>query len=221
MRRRVFLSCFVAFGSVVFPNASQAISLNTAPDFLLPAPLYHGVAANADVVAQGAEKFITKLADDGIGFLGDQAITQDKQRAEFRKLLTRNFDMNTIARFSLGRHWRVATKQQRDEYMKLFKAMIIDVYSERFKDYQGQQIEVTGSRKEGERDILVHSKLTQESGPDVKVDWRVRKREGRYKVIDIIVEGVSMALTQRSDFSSVVQRGGGNMEALLVHLREN
>lgn len=218
MKHKVFLSCFVAVGALVSPFVVHAAPLDLKPS---SGASYQLVTANADAVAQGAEKFITKLADDGIGFLGDESISGEKQRAEFRKLLNRNFDMNTIARFSLGRHWRTASKPQRDEYMKLFKAMIIDVYSQRFSDYQGQTIEVTGSRKEGERDVLVHSLLTQESGPDVKVDWRVRKREGRYKVIDIIVEGVSMALTQRSDFSSVVQRGGGDMEALLVHLREN
>ena len=174
-----------------------------------------------DKASEGAEKFITKLADQGIAVLANEDASEAKQKKEFRRLLNNNFDMNTIARFSLGRYWRTASKAQRSEYLKLFKAMIIDVYSQRFSDYQGQVIEVKGSRKEGERDVLVHSLLTQEAGPDVKVDWRVRKRDGRYKVIDVIVEGVSMALTQRSDFSSVVQRGGGDMEALLAHLREN
>ncbi len=218
MKHKTFLSCFIAVGAVISPFVVHASALDIKPPASV---LYQPVTANVDAVAQGAEKFITKLADQGIGFLGDQTISQDKQRSEFRKLLNRNFDMNTIARFSLGRHWRSASKAQRDEYMKLFKAMVIDVYSDRFQDYQGQKIAVTGSRKEGERDILVHSLLTQESGPDVKVDWRVRQRDGKYKVIDVIVEGVSMALTQRSDFSSVIQRGGGNMDALLVHLREN
>ena len=213
------MSCYVAVGALNSPVTDHAATLTDIKP--AAATSYQLVTANADAVAQGAEKFITKLTDDGIGFLGDKTISGDKQKAEFRKLLNRNFDMNTIARFSLGRHWRTASKPQRDEYMKLFRAMIIDVYSQRFSDYNGQTIEVKGSRKEGERDILVYSVLSQESGPDVKVDWRVRKREGRYKVIDIIVEGVSMALTQRSDFSSVVQRGGGDMEALLVHLRQN
>ena len=90
-----------------------------------------------------------------------------------------------------------------------------------FSEYEGQEIEVVGSRAQNERDVLVNSILKQASGPDVKVDWRVRQRNGKFRVVDIIVEGVSMALTQRSDFSSVIQRGGGDIEALLSHLRKS
>lgn len=217
MKRTLFLSCLVAASVAVPVSLSHAFVIS--PDVSRSQTGYILVKAD-DPVALGAEKFITKLADDGIGFLADETITTAKQKAEFRKLLNRNFDLNTIARFSLGRHWRTANKAQRDEYVLLFKDMIVEVYSQRFSDYEGQTLTVTGSRKEGEKDILVHSLLEQDAGPDVKVDWRVRKRDGRYKVIDVIVEGVSMALTQRSDFSSVVQRGGGDMEALLAHLRE-
>ena len=109
--------------------------------------------------------------------------------------------------------------QQKKEYLSLFKDMVIDVYSKRFEDYNGQKIEVTRSRPEGKRDVLVSSILKQDGGPDVRLDWRVRKKGSQYKVIDVIVEGVSMSLTQRSDFASVIQRGGGEVEALLVHLR--
>ena len=217
MKRKLFLSCLVAAAVAVPVSSSHALVLSSD----LSKPNVRYVLVNADdPVSLGAETFITKLADDGIGFLADETITTAKQKAAFRKLLNRNFDLNTIARFSLGRHWRTANKAQRDEYVSLFKDMIVDVYSQRFSDYEGQTLTVSGSRKEGERDILVHSLLEQDAGPDVKVDWRVRKRDGRYKVVDVIVEGVSMALTQRSDFSSVVQRGGGKMEALLAHLRE-
>lgn len=182
----------------------------------------HVINVSSDVTTSaGAEEFITNFVDQGIGLLENDTLSKSKQKFAFRALLNKNFDLNTIARFSLGRHWRSATKTQRDEYLRLFKRMIVDVYSNRFNEYQGQNIEVLGSRQEGERDILVQSKLWQVNGPDIKIDWRVRQRDGRYRIIDIIVEGVSMALTQRSDFSSVVQRGGGNIEALLVHLRAN
>ena len=218
MKHRLLFSCAVFAG--MFCLAVQAYALHSYP--VTPQSSSSSITyISDDKASEGAEKFITKLADQGIAVLANEDASEAKQKKEFRRLLNNNFDMNTIARFSLGRYWRTASKAQRSEYLKLFKAMIIDVYSQRFSDYQGQVIEVKGSRKEGERDVLVHSLLTQEAGPDVKVDWRVRKRDGRYKVIDVIVEGVSMALTQRSDFSSVVQRGGGDMEALLAHLREN
>lgn len=219
MKRKLCLSCSVAAVVLAVPVFPEASPLSAFPyDAHSRSPSL--VRVSSDPMADGAEQFIDQLAHDGIGFLADESITTDKQRTAFRKLLNNNFDLNTIARFSLGRNWRTASKPQRDEYLKLFKDMIVQVYSERFSDYQGQTLNVTGSRKEGERDILVNSVLKQDGKPDVDIDWRVRNREGTYKVVDVIVEGVSMAMTQRSDFSSVIQRGGGDMEALLVHLRE-
>ena len=78
---------------------------------------------------------------------------------------------------------------------------------------------MTNARAEGKRDILVNSEVQAQNGQAIKVDWRLRDRKGSFKVIDVIVEGVSMSVTQRSDFSSVIQRGGGNIEVLLKHLR--
>jgi phospholipid transport system substrate-binding protein len=62
--------------------------------------------------------------------------------------------------------------------------------------------------------------VSPEGKPPVKVDWRVRNKDGRYKIVDVLVEGVSMSLTQRSDFSSVIQAGGGDVQVLLNHLKQ-
>ncbi len=98
--------------------------------------------------------------------------------------------------------------------------MIVEVYARRFSEYDGQKLEVRSSRRENEKDVIVSSVIADASGgQEIKVDWRLRNKGGKYRVIDVIVEGVSMALTQRSDFSSVIQRGGGNASVLLDHLR--
>jgi phospholipid transport system substrate-binding protein len=169
--------------------------------------------------AKGAEAFIDKMAQQGIGFLSNASIDDAARKGEFKKLLNNNFDMNTIGRFVLGRYWKSASDAQKTEYMGLFKKMIVEVYSRRFSDYQGQKLEVRGSRAEGAADILVNSAIVPTSGPEVGVDWRVRKKDGQYKIVDVIVEGVSMAVTQRADFASVIQRGGGDLNVLLAHLR--
>ncbi len=168
-----------------------------------------------------AKTFITKLADTGIGFLEKQDISQEEREKEFRKLLQKNFDMKTIGRFALGRYWKTSSKGQQAEYLRLFEEMIISVYSRRFSEYNGQELKVKKARPEGKKDVLVMSSIIQENGPEISIDWRVRKKkDGKLKVIDIMVEGVSMSLTQRSDFASVIQRGGGNVDILLAHLRK-
>lgn len=174
-----------------------------------------------DEIGQGAQNFIDNMAQRALNFLSDDKLSQDQKIERFENLLDDSFDMKTISRFSLGRYWRVASKPQRKEYFELFRRMVLDVYSKRFSDYTGQKFETKKYRKVGPHDFIVTAIVIDPEGdhPDVKVDWRVRYKENRYQVIDIIVEGVSMAVTQRSDFSSVIQRGGGNIQSLINHLK--
>lgn len=175
--------------------------------------------AGQDNVAEGAKNFIASMGDRGINFLGNQSMTDDAKKAEFRKLLNESFDMDTIARFSLGTYWKATTPAQQQEYLKLFNNMIVKVYSKRFSDYKGQKFEVKSARKESDKDSVVTSFIIPSDGPQVQVDWRVRNKGGSYRVVDIIVEGVSMSQTQRADFASVISRGGGSVDVLLNHLR--
>lgn len=177
------------------------------------------VATEADR-AENAKKFIHTLAETGIGFLEDQSLSDDERKKEFRGVLKDNFDMKTIGRFALGRYWKTSSDSQKEEYLELFEDMVVDVYSRRFSEYNGEGFEVLSARPQGKNDAIVASAIVPSSGPKISVEWRIReKKDGTLKVIDIMVEGVSMSLTQRSDFASVIQRGGGNIDVLLTHLR--
>lgn len=191
--------------------------------FLLVAASLVGAGGNAAHAAtkSDAQAFIERIADRGIGFLETHKGSPEKQRAAFRDLLRDNFDLNTIGRFAMGKYWRVATPQQRADYSRLFETMIVRVYSERFASYNGQKLSVDGSKELSDTDTMVQSRIipTDNSSP-VKVEWRVRKSGGTFKVVDIVVEGVSMSVTQRSDFSAVIEKGGGNVSVLIDHLRK-
>ena len=176
------------------------------------------LAASEDPLQIRAEKFIDEMANEAIGFLGNGALSDSQKTSRFKRLLKSKYDMPTIGRFALGRYWRVATDAEKKEYQKLFEKMVVDVYSRRFGEYEGQTLEVRSSRKDSERDVTVQSFIAADSGPEIQVDWRVRKKAGRYRVIDVVVAGVSMALTQRSEFASVIQRGGGDVAVLIDHL---
>lgn len=177
----------------------------------------------SDKKLERAQSFIQKLGDEAISVIADPNLSPESRRDAFKALLTQNFDMNTIGRFTLGRYWRVADTEQQKEFLRLFRDMILNVYSKRFEEYSGQTMTAVGARYEGKRDIIVLSQVQSPSGGNpIKVDWRVRNRgsDARpdYKVIDVIVEGISMSLTQRSDFASVIERNGGQIQPLLVHL---
>ncbi len=168
--------------------------------------------------ASGARNFVANMGDRAIGFLSDASLTFDQRKEEFRKLLEDSFDMETIGRFVAGSNWRKAYPKQREIYQNLFSKMIVNVYAKRLGDYKGEKFDVRSFRSEGKKDVLVTSYIMPKGNPEVRVDWRVRYKDGRYQVVDVIVEGVSMAITQRSDFSSVIQRGGGNFQVLLDHM---
>lgn len=167
----------------------------------------------------GAKSFVESMAKQGIDFLANPGLSADQRKAEFKKLLQGKFDIRSIGRFALGRYWNSATDAQKKEYQSLFEKMIVDVYSRRFGDYNGQDFQVGSARPEGQADSIVTTYIVPSDGPKVTVDWRIRYKDGNYKVIDVIVEGVSMATTQRSEFASIIQRGGGQIDALLSHLR--
>lgn len=170
---------------------------------------------------QGALNFVKATAEKGLTFLSRPNSTEAEKTAEFKKLLNNSFDMDSIARFSLGRYWNTANVAQKKEYTALFKKMVINVYTQRFGDYKGQKFEVKSARPVGNGDVLVMSQIIPTDGSDsIQVDWRVRNKAGTYKIVDVLVAGVSMSVTQRSDFSSVIQRGGGTIDVLINHLKQ-
>lgn len=174
---------------------------------------------SSELKAQEAKKMIEIMGETAVSFLGNTDLTTSQKEKVFRKILDANFDMRTIGRFVMGRNWKSASDQQKNEYQKLFKELVVKVYSERFGEYKGQDFQVDSVRSTGKSDFLVTSYIVPNNGSKAKVDWRVRDKNGKMKVIDIIIEGVSMTVTQRSEFASIIQRGGGDVEVLLTHLR--
>ncbi|AWK86632.1 MlaC/ttg2D family ABC transporter substrate-binding protein [Azospirillum thermophilum] len=175
------------------------------------------VLAQADA---GAGAFIQSLGNEAIATFSDKSVPRDQSVQKFRTLLYRGFDVPYIGRFVLGRFWNQATPQQQDEYQKLFEKMIVATYADRFVEYSGETFKITGSRPEGDTDAVVTTQIVRPNGPPVNVDWRVRKRDAGFKIIDVIVEGVSMSVTQRSEFASVISSSGGQIEGLLRAMRQ-
>lgn len=165
-----------------------------------------------------AKTRIDGLAKKAIATISNASLSDAQKEAQFATLLRSNFDTNAIGKFALGRYYRQATPAQQSEYNALFQKMVVKVYNQRFKEYSGQTVAVTGGRKdEKSGDILVNTQINQPGGGSpVPVDWRMRGG----KIIDVFVAGVSMSQTQRDDFAGVIQKGGGKVEALLEYLRE-
>lgn len=184
--------------------------------FLCFVPMVAQAAVDPAMRGKQAENKVLKLGDDVIAALESTVGSDADRKKSFTKILNKNFDMKAIARFSMGRYWAIATADEKKTYTKLFRKMVVKVYSNRFSEYSGQKFEVLGNKPAGRKDIVVNSKIIGAKGRPVKVDWRVRKN----RIIDVVVEGVSMSVTQRSEFASIIQRGGGKVAALITHLEK-
>jgi phospholipid transport system substrate-binding protein len=191
-------------------------SLLTAAFIVLAGALAPAIPAAA---AADPAAVVSNLGSRALEVLGKNA-PQSQRVARFRELLREDFDVPEISRFVLGRYWNVATEEQRAEFVKLFEEYIALAYSTRLAEYTGETFKVTGSRPDA-GGAIVSSQIVRPAGAaPVKVDWRLTGRNGAYKISDVSVDGISMAVTQRSEFASVIQHNGGQVQGLITMLRE-
>lgn len=192
--------------------------------FLLPALL--SLAATTSLLArpasatsvEGAVKLIEDLGERAIATLQDDSMNVSQREAAFGKILREGFDLNLIGRFVIGKYWRQANDEQRSDYLEAFSQYVIKTYARRLGGFQGQAFSVTGTKVTGEKkDVLVATAINRPSGPPIKAGWRVREIKGKLRIIDVIVAGVSMAVTQRQEFASVTRTQG--IEGLVQVLR--
>lgn len=177
------------------------------------------VSANA--TTDSAQRFIANLADNSLKTLTGPNIDKNERRRRFRTLLHNNFAVKTIGRWVLGRYWRKAKPAQIQEYFALFENFIIKTYADRFAKLSGISLTITKAVSKGKKDTIVYSKLRNDAGiKKVSIEWRLRNQNGQFRIIDVVVQGISMGLTQRDEFVSVIKKNGLGVEGLLQELRK-
>jgi phospholipid transport system substrate-binding protein len=168
--------------------------------------------------AQDARAFVGTLGQQAIQVLGPSVATAQRQ-ARFRELFHNDFDIPGIGRFVLGRYWRTATPQQQQEFLGLFQEYLVRAYSSRLSAYGGEPFRVTGARPNAD-ETVVTSEIIRANGSRVELDWYLIGGGGNYKITDVYVGGVSMKVTERDEFASVIQRNGGRVDGLIAQLRQ-
>ena len=162
---------------------------------------------------------MNKVWDSAVEVLNNKT-DPSLREARFRELFDTDFDCPGIARFVLGRYWRSASQEEQQEFVKLFENYVVFVYTTRLSNFGGEALKVSGSRSDGDGVIVSTDVISPGAAPPMKIDWRLVSDNGTYKISDVIVEGVSMMVTQRSEFASVVQRNGGQVRSLIAMMRE-
>ena len=162
---------------------------------------------------------ITNLGTQALQVLGKN-VGSEQRVARFRQLFTEDFDVSGIARFVLGRYWNIATEPQQQEFVRLFTDYIALAYSNRLAEYSGETLRVTGTRPAPDGSLVSSEIIRTNGAPPARVDWLLTQHDSAYKISDVVVEGISMATTQRSEFASVIQRNGGQVQGLIKALRQ-
>jgi phospholipid transport system substrate-binding protein len=176
-------------------------------------------AAGAAPSADAARALIEEVSAEVLAILSNQALPDRQKFDALVELLEQPIDLDLVARLILGRHWRTANDAQRQEYLALFREYALANLASKLHLYRGQSFEVTGAKVVSDKDALVTSRILSDGQPPLQVDWRLRERDGAGPVtIDLIVEGVSLIVTLRSEFGSVIERQG--FDGLLAELRQ-
>lgn len=173
----------------------------------------------APAQATNPADFVKNMGDKAFASLSEAGLTADERTKRFRSLLNEAFDLPRIARFTLGRYWRTASDEEKAEFVALFEKFVIQSYSNRFQDMSGQKLKVVGEREISASQALVLSEIEIPGKPPVKINWRVRSKDDMQKIVDVMVEGISMSVTQRDEFAAVIRQTGGKVGGLIKALR--
>lgn len=176
--------------------------------------------ASTAVAATEGGKFVSDLAARAVSELTTGDLAMAERVSRFRSMLTEAFDVPSIGRFVLGRYWRIASDSEKAEYLKLFEDFIVQTYIHRFNDFAGAQLRVLQTRNGQDGEVVATLDATLAGKPPARFDVRLKREESGFKIFDVVVEGISMSITQRDDFAAVIQRNGGKVEGLLASLRE-
>ena len=169
--------------------------------------------------AEAAATFLSAFRDQGTAVLADPDLGPDDRRAAVRRLLAASFDLQAISRFVLGKYWRRASLQERAEFRLLFEDYVAGNIARRLDDVGGETLKLGRARLERPGLAVVASRVVRAGRASVVVDWRLRHGTSGWRIIDVVVEGVSLALAQRAELTSIVRNSGGRVAPLLAKLR--
>ena len=187
--------------------------------FALITGMFFAFNANA-LDANKAENFIKEVTREGIEEIINSNVSQQEKDARFEKLFNTYLDLDYIGKFVLGRYWKTATPKQQQEFIDVYRAFNIKTWSKRFDEFKGKNFNFEGtSPSTSEGQIFVNTSVKMNEGAPVKVIWRV-KDGAKLKIVDIIIENVSLAVTARNEYTAYIKQAPNGVNDLIADLRK-
>tara|TARA_B100001093_G_C26678389_1_gene949337 strand:+ start:505 stop:1101 length:597 start_codon:yes stop_codon:yes gene_type:complete len=168
------------------------------------------------------KEFVTELITDAISKLSDKNLNEEEKKSFIEKIALENVDINALGLYTLGELRKSSDKQAVIKFQQSFEKYFLKSLTSRLTDYSSSKFEVLGVDKKNSNYTIVNSKVTPSgSGPEVKIDWRVyTKNPDKPLIRDLIVEGLSLARTQKEEFASILNSNNNDINILVFKLEE-
>ncbi|MDC1538898.1 ABC transporter substrate-binding protein [Pelagibacteraceae bacterium] len=168
---------------------------------------------------KNAENFILETTQNAKKIILDKAISDKDKRKQLEKLALNTVDVAGLAKYTLGQERKNLSDKQISQFVSTFKVFFSKNLSNKLKDYSDQEVKITGSKKISDNYVLVNSKIVSlKDKQEIAVDWRVFLVDGNLIIRDLVVEGLSLARTQREEFASII--ANKKFEGLIQSLNE-
>ena len=166
--------------------------------------------------------FINELVSDAINKLADRDLSKDQKEAFIEKIALENVDINALGLYTLGELRKSADKNDISNYQISFEKYFLKSLTSRLSEYSSSKFEVLGEEKKSDNYTIVNSKVSpSDDNPEIIIDWRVyTKNPNKPLIRDLIVEGLSLARTQKEEFSSILSSNNNDIKILISKLEE-
>ena len=178
--------------------------------------------SSVNAYSNNPKEFVEELVNDAINQLSDKSKTDVEKSKFIEKIAIENVDINALGLYTLGELRKFAEKQDLDNYQLAFEKYFLKSLTSRLSDYSENNFEVISADQKSSNYTIVSSKVTSKDGsPEIKIDWRIyTKNPDKPLIRDLIVEGLSLARTQKEEFSSILSSNNNDINALVKKLEE-
>lgn len=163
-------------------------------------------------------KWLERTGNKMVAVVNSDASAKEK-KAKFLTVLNADVDVDTIAKFCLGRFWRTASPDEQKQYLQLFREVLINSITDRLGEYKGVSFNIGKASKNADNKFTIETILHRPKQPDVSIQWIISTESGEPKVVDIIGENASLSVTQRGDYTSFIARHGNSVSSLIDALK--
>ena len=167
------------------------------------------ISSNSNSAENNAETFVLKLTDEAKIIFNDKSLNKDSRLKKLNNLSVKYLDLDALASYTLGDYREKATNSERENFNKLFREYFIKNMSSKLNDFADQDLKIIDSKKINENNIIVSTKIfSKKDVQEIAVEWRIYIKDSKLLARDLVVEGLSLARTQKEEFASIIASKG-------------